>query len=64
VKRRLSDKVMDAVQLAVSQGREEFARRLELIYQAIYQEEVQFDSRRRQTDEYRDDDDDGADEKV
>ncbi len=51
MKRRLSDKVKDAVQLAVSQGREEFARRLDLIYQAIYAEEVELHTPRRRTDE-------------
>ncbi len=48
---------MDAVQLAVSQGRDEFARRLDLIYQAIYAEEVDMHTPRRQTDETTEDED-------
>jgi len=37
--RRLADKIMDALETAWAQGRDEFARRLELIHQALVEEE-------------------------
>jgi len=37
--RRLADKIRDALETAWAQGRDEFARRLELIHQALAEEE-------------------------
>jgi hypothetical protein len=47
VKRRLSDKIMDALQTALSQGRDEVARRLELIHQSLTEDEYDYEQERR-----------------
>jgi len=48
--RRLSDKILDAAQLAESQGRGEFAASLKLIQQALLVEELVRDDLRRGSD--------------
>jgi len=47
VKRRLSDKIKDALQTALSQGRDEVARRLELIHQSLVEDDYDYGSERR-----------------
>lgn len=47
MKRRLSDKIMDALQTALSQGRDEVARRLELIHQSLTEDEYDYEQERR-----------------
>lgn len=48
--RRLSDKILDAADLAESQGRGEFAASLKLIHQALLIEEVVGEELQRGTD--------------
>jgi len=48
--RRLSDKILDAAQLAESQGRGEFAASLKLIQQALLVEELVRQDLRRGSD--------------
>jgi hypothetical protein len=48
--RRLSDKILDAAELAASQGRSEFAASLKLIQQALLVEELVRQDLRRGTD--------------
>jgi hypothetical protein len=48
--RRLSDKILDAAQLAESQGRNEFAASLKLIQQALLVEELVRQDLRRGSD--------------
>ena len=47
MKRRLSDKVFDALQHALKQGREEVARRLELIHQSLIEDDYDYEQERR-----------------
>lgn len=47
MKRRLSDKIKDALQTALSQGRDEVARRLELIHQSLVEDDYDYGSERR-----------------
>ncbi len=49
--RRLSDKLLDACQLALEQGRKELARRLRLIHQSLLEDEVAQGYERRLEDE-------------
>ena len=53
MKRRLSDKLLDAFQHALSQGREEIAQRLELIRQSV-EEEDEYLGNKRQRERERD----------
>jgi len=48
--RRLSDKILDAVQLAEAQGRRDFAASLKLIQQALLVEELVRQDLRRDSD--------------
>jgi hypothetical protein len=48
--RRLSDKILDAAQLAEAQGRNEFAASLKLIQQALLVEELVREDLRRGSD--------------
>jgi hypothetical protein len=48
--RRLSDKILEAAQLAEAQGRSEFAASLKLIQQALLVEELVRQDLRRDTD--------------
>jgi hypothetical protein len=45
--RRLSDKVKEAVEHALAHGRERIARRLELLHQAIVEEDEAYSDNRR-----------------
>ena len=47
MKRRLSDKIVDSVQHAHDQGRPEVARRLDLIYQSVCDDEEYANNKRR-----------------
>jgi len=47
VNRRLADKILDAVQHALTQGREEIAQRLDLIYQALCEDDEYLENKRR-----------------
>jgi hypothetical protein len=49
--RRLADKIVDALETAWEQGREEVAKRLSLIHQALMEEEPGVKVRRRSSDE-------------
>jgi hypothetical protein len=51
MKRRLADKILDALETAWGQGREEFAKRLDLIHQALLEEENGIKVRRRAVDD-------------
>ncbi len=50
-RRRLSDKISDAIAHAMSQGRKRIAENLSLIQQAIVEEEADIASERRADDE-------------
>ena len=52
LRRRLSDKIQDAIHQAARQGRREIEKRLTLIYQATVEEETR-DRHRRRYDDFR-----------
>lgn len=56
MKRRLSDKILDALQQALSQGRDEVAKRLELVHQAVQEEDEYLSNKRRSEDDDHGDD--------
>ena len=51
MKRRLADKIVDAFEVAWEQGREDIAKRLDLIHQSLLEEEHVVTPRRRAKDE-------------
>ena len=51
MKRRLTDKILDALETAWDQGREELAKRLDLIHETLVEEETGIRVRRRAVDD-------------